>query len=275
VRAGFGIAGGKPADGLIGYEVLARFVTTFDYAHKSVVLRMPGGSTAGFGSALPFVFHSDTPEFSGAIDGIPAELTVDTGSRASIDVLKPFADAHPQVVPHVLTQRGANGFGIGGAVFGALGRLDSVQVGPYTIPAVIAGFSEQRKGAFADTYTAANVGGGIWKRFAVTFDYPHQMMYLAPNGAFATRDSTDRSGVFIIQRDGKATVYDVRGGTPAQAAGLVKGDVLTSVDGKPAGALSLAQIRTALSAAPDTRVRLTVERAGATQTVELTLRDYV
>lgn len=275
VRAGFGVAGGKPADGLIGYEVLSRFVTMFDYGRNQIVLRMPGASTAGFGSAVPFVFHSNTPEFTGAIDGIPALFTVDTGSRASIDILKPYLEAHPSIRPAVLTQRGVDGFGIGGPAYGTLGRVKSVQVGPFTIPDVIAGFSDQRKGAFADPYTAANVGGGIWKRFALTFDYPHSTLYLAPNASFGARDHIDRSGAFVILHEGKPTIYDVRAGTPAQAAGLAKGDVLTGIDGKSTQGMALAQIRDVLSGAPNTKVRLNVLRGGAPQTIVVTLHDYV
>jgi hypothetical protein len=33
---GFGVSAGRAVDGLIGWEVLARFVTTFDYADKTV-----------------------------------------------------------------------------------------------------------------------------------------------------------------------------------------------------------------------------------------------
>src|SRR5579884_3378047 len=41
VRAGFGISAGRVADGLIGWEVLARYVTTFDYANNRVILALP------------------------------------------------------------------------------------------------------------------------------------------------------------------------------------------------------------------------------------------
>ncbi len=38
----------------------------------------------------------------------------------------------------------------------------------------------RRQGAFADPFVAGNIGAGVWKRFAVTFDYPHQTMALVP-----------------------------------------------------------------------------------------------
>ncbi len=48
-RMGFGVSAGRPVDGLIGWEVLARFVTTFDYAGLKVTLAMPGSAAAAGG----------------------------------------------------------------------------------------------------------------------------------------------------------------------------------------------------------------------------------
>jgi hypothetical protein len=274
VRRGFGIAASAPADGLIGYEVLSRFLTTNDYQNRRIILRLPGASTASLGTAVPFEFNGNTPMIEGSIDGVPGELQVDTGSRVSISIYKPFAQAHPGVVPPALSAPGVNGFGVGGAEIGRLGRIAKLQIGPYTMPNLIGDFSEQEKGAFADPYTAANVGGGVWKRFAVTFDYPNQTMYLAPNAAFSAPDEFDRSGLFMINRDGKPTVLSVRQGTPAALAGLTKGDVITSINGRSTAAMSLLEVRTALAAPAGTRVQLSVTSGTGTKTVNLTLKDY-
>jgi hypothetical protein len=274
-RAGFGVAEGGGVDGLIGYEVIARFLTTFDYERRSVTLRMPGAAPGSDGATVPFVFDGTTPMIAGAIDGIPADLTVDTGSRASISVFKPFAEAHPAIVPAALSAPGVNGFGIGGASVGRLGRISSLQIGPYALSGVIADFSQQEKGAFASPYVAGNVGGGVWKRFTVTFDYPHQTMRLAPNATFAVRDVYDRSGLFLISRSGKPTVVSVRPGTPAALAGIAKGDVIESVDGADASKMLLSELRQVLMGKPGTRVRLGLDSNGAKRETTLTLSDYV
>ena len=48
-RMGFGVSAGRPVDGLIGWEVLARYITTFDYAGLKVTLAMPGSAHAAGG----------------------------------------------------------------------------------------------------------------------------------------------------------------------------------------------------------------------------------
>jgi hypothetical protein len=42
IAKSFGVAQGTPMDGVIGYEVLSRFVTSFDYGNKKIVFHAPG-----------------------------------------------------------------------------------------------------------------------------------------------------------------------------------------------------------------------------------------
>jgi hypothetical protein len=276
VHAGFGMSSGKPVDGLIGFEVLARFVTTFDYGTNTVVLRTPDAAKPlTQGKTIPFAFNGGHPMVDCAIGGYAGSCVLDTGSRIGLTVLTPFLAAHPSIVPSNVTAVGANGFGVGGAALGRLGRT-TLQLAGYTIPDVITDLSSQTKGAFADPYYAGNVGAGVLKRFAVTFDYAHQTVAFVPDAGFATHDTYDRSGAFLITQGGKIIVADVRPGTPAATAGLVRGDVLATVDGHDSGTLGLAAVRDLLHGAPGTAVSLhVVAKDGTARDVSLTLRDYV
>ncbi len=273
VRAGFGAGGSKPVDGLIGFEVLARFVTTFDYDGRRIVLATPGAAGPPRGTVIPFTFNSTQPMIACAIGGVPGTCTIDTGSRASLSVTSPFIAAHPAIVPPNATAVGANGFGVGGPSLGRLGRT-TLAFGGFTIPDVVADLSTQTQGAFADPFVSGNIGAGVFKRFAVTFDYPHQTMGLAPGRAFAARDGYDRSGAFVVGQAGKVVVADVRPGTPAAAAGLARGDVIATLNGSaPAG---VGAVRAAFLGTPGTALSLGLSaKDGTTRTVTLTLRDYV
>jgi hypothetical protein len=276
VHAGFGVSSGKPVDGLIGFEVLARFVTTFDYGTQNVVLRTPAAAASpAQGKTIPFAFNGQHPMVDCAIGGFAGQCVLDTGSRVAVSVLTPFLAAHPTIAPPNATAVGANGFGVGGASLGRLGRT-TLSIAGYTIPDVIADLSTQTQGAFADPFYAGNVGAGVLKRFAVTFDYAHQTVAFVPDAAFATRETYDRSGMFLITQGGKIVVADVRPGTPAAAAGLVRGDVLATVAGRDGGTLGLAAVRDLLRGAPGTTVSLhVVGKDGTARDVSLTLRDYV
>lgn len=278
VHAGFGVSSGKPVDGLIGFEVLARFTTTFDYGNNRVVLRTPGAAplaTPSGGRTIPFVFNGQHPMIPCTIDDFAGQCVLDTGSRISLSVLSPFLASHPSIVPPNATAVGANGFGVGGASLGRLGRT-TLKIAGFTVPDIVTDLSTQTKGAFADPFYAGNIGAGTLKRFAVTFDYRRSTVTFVPNAALAQRETYDRSGTFLITQGGKIVVADVHDGTPAAQAGLAHGDVIATIDDKDTGALGLAAVRDLFRGAPGTTLRLGVTaKDGTTKTVPLTLADYV
>jgi hypothetical protein len=277
VRAGFGISAGRGADGLIGWEVLARYVTTFDYANKRVIFSMPGTDTPVAGAhVVPFVFNGTQPQIPCGIDGIPSQCTIDTGARDTMTFYAPYVAQHPQVQPATVTGDGVTGFGVGGPAFGRLGRVQSVSIDDLTLQDLIAAYSSSTRGAFANPFTAANIGGNLLRRFNVTFDYPHETMTLVPNADFAQRDTYERSGLFLINAGGKITVVDARPGTPAAAAGIAKGDVIISVNGVSTSTMTLRTLRDDFRAPPGTVYTLGItSKSGGTRTITLTLRDYV
>ncbi|MGB6600619.1 MAG: aspartyl protease family protein, partial [Candidatus Cybelea sp.] len=276
-RQGFGVSAGHPVDGLIGWEVLARYVTTFDYANRRIVLSMPGSAQPpANGHVVPFVLYGTQPQIACTIDGIPAECTIDTGARDTITFMSPFLAAHPQVVPATITAVGVNGFGFGGPAMGKLGRVQTVGIDDLQLTNLVADYTTQTVGALAAPFVGANVGGNLLRRFTVTFDYWNGTMTLVPNAAFNEADSYERSGLFLIKRGDSIVVIDARPGTPAANAGIVKGDVLDSIDGSAAGTMLLGDVRNLLAQPAGTVVTLIVTgKDGSKRSVKLTLQDYV
>ncbi|MGP8099884.1 MAG: aspartyl protease family protein [Candidatus Cybelea sp.] len=276
-RMGFGVSAGRPVDGLIGWEVLARYVTTFDYAGQTVTLSLPGSATAPADAhVVPFILYGTQPQIACTIDGIPAECAIDTGARDTITFMAPFAAAHPQIVPTALSAPGINGFGVGGPSIGRLGRVASIGIDHFTLTNLVADYSSQAQGAFAAPFVGASIGGNLLRRFTVTFDYMAGTMALVPNEALNEPDVYERSGLFLIRRAGVTVVADSRPGTPAASAGIAKGDAIASVDGSPTSGMSLSQIREIFSQAAGTVVTLQVtSKTGEQRTVKVTLADYV
>jgi len=276
VRQGFGLTAGLPVDGLIGYEVLSRFITTFDYAGNRVTFHMPGTYTAPAGAdVVPIGQNGTQPQFACGIDAVPAICTLDTGARDSLSFYTPFMEAHPQVIPAKLTAVGVNGFGVGGPELGKLGRTRTLSIGTFTLENVIGDYTTQSQGAFATPFIGANVGGGVWKRFTLTLDYRKLTMTLTPDAAYDAPDVWDRSGLFLIKR-GAITIIDVRAGTPGAQAGLTKGESIDSIDGTPASTMTLQAIREILIGKPGEVVHLVIKsKDGTTRNVDLTLADYV
>ena len=269
-----GMAHGMRMDGVIGYEILSRFLTTFDYSREKVVLHLPGSHAAPPGATVvPISFYGTQPQFACRIDDEPATCTLDTGARDSLSFFTPFVRAHPGVVPATLSAPGVDGFGVGGPHTGRLGRLRALSFGGLTLHHLVADYTTHTRGELALPFIGANVGGAVWKRFTMTLDYQKLTMTLTPDADFSVRDHWDRSGLYLIN-DGSIKILDVRPGTPAAKAGLNKGDVIESLNGS--SDLSLREVRGAFLAAAGTVEHLVVKSAnGDTHQIELTLADYV
>ena len=274
IAQGFGVTAGVRMDGLIGYEVLSRFLTTFDYGNRKVVFHMPGSYAPPHdATVVPIALFGTQPQFACGIDEVPATCTLDTGASQSLSFYTPFIAAHPGVLPAKHSEPGINGFGVGGPSMGTLGRLPTLSFGGLTLHDLVGDYPTQGAGGLALPFFAANVGGGVWKRFTMTLDYRARTMMLTPNADFPERDQWDRSGLYLINK-GAITIIDVRPGTPSASAGLEKGDVVVSLDGAPNP--SLLEIRSAFLAAPGTVVHLVIKgKDGRTRKVDLTLADYV
>ena len=274
ISKGFGVSTGTQMDGVIGYEVLSRFVTTFDYENRKVVFHMPGSyTTPPDATVVPIALFGTQPQFACGLNDVRATCTLDTGASQSLSFYTPFIAAHPSVVPARLTEQGVNGFGVGGSSMGRLGRLRTFSLGGLTLHDLVGDYATQAEGGLALPFLGANVGGGVWKRFTMTLDYRAHTMALTPNAGFSVRDQWERSGLYLIDKGG-ITAIDVRPGTPAAKAGLKKGDVIVSLDG--AANPSLLGVRAAFLAAPGTVVHLVIKsKDGGTHKVDLTLADYV
>ncbi len=172
---------GISVDGMIGFELIRRLVTQIDYGRRTLTFIDPARfQSTGLGVAVPFVFYDHLPDVKGSIDGLPARFDIDTGSRAELDITSPFVVAHDMRSRFTKGVSAVTGWGVGGPARDYMVRLPSIQLGPVEIDNLAAGLSEAKNGSFSDPNFDGNVGSALLKRFVVTFDYAHQVMYLKP-----------------------------------------------------------------------------------------------
>jgi hypothetical protein len=269
---------GVPLPGMVGYEVFRRFVTRIDYGARTVTLIDPKRfDPREAGTPVKFNFNDHIPEVMGTFEGLPAKFDIDTGARSELTLTKPFAEKNGLRVSHPKGVDAVDGWGVGGPSLGYVTRGKAMSLGPITIENVVTSLATQDKGAFSGSDYSGNVGGGILKRFVVTFDYNNQLMYLKPlPGPVADTGTFDRCGMWINLTDGGFKIVDVTKGGPAEAAGLKKDGVITQVDGKPAADIHLYDLRQRLrNDAAGTVVTFTVRDGAATKEVKVTLRDLI
>jgi len=268
---------GVACDGLVGYEIFKRFVVKVDYEQQQLTLTLPSAFTySGSGVVVPFKFNNHIPQVDGAIDGIPGKMDIDTGSRASIDLFAPFVEKHDLKAHYAPQFEATTGYGVGGPARSLVTRAKVLKLGDVEVKNLVTELTIQKKGAFTDPYVAGNVGGGVLKRFNITFDYGKQQLIFERNANDAKPDTFDRSGMWINLGTDGFEVMDLVPGGPAAQAGLKVGDTIVEIDGKPATETSLPATRVRFKTEPaGTKVRLQVRSGDANHEEVLTLRDLV
>lgn len=269
---------GVQEQGMIGYEFFARFVTRIDYGkHLLTFIDKRHFDPKDAGTPVHFRFFGQFPEVLGAYDGIAGRFGIDTGARNTLSLTRPFAAKNQlrERYPHGI--EALTGWGVGGPSHGYVFRGGDLVLDGVRIASPLAEFSIDKGGAGGADAFPNNVGGGLLKRFVVTLDYDHQLIYLKPiEGKVADLDTFDRSGMWINQSAQGFQVVAVGRGTPADVAGLRVDDVITAVDQVPARSLRLYQVRQRLrNDPPGTTVTLAIRRAGIAHTVTLSLRDLI
>jgi hypothetical protein len=269
---------GIPMPGMVGYETFRRFVTRVDYGASTLTLIDPAKfDPKDAGTPVKFVFNDHIPEVMGTIEGIPAKFDIDTGARSELTITKPFAETNKLRESHPKGVDAVDGWGVGGPSTGYVTRIKDMTIGDVKIGPVVGALANQDKGAFAGADYSANVGGGVLKRFVVTFDYNNRIMYLKPRPAPVEDTNTyDRAGIWINVSGSTFKIVNVTKGTPADEAGLRKDDIVTAVDGSAANPAKLPQLRKMLrTAQPGTVVTFTVTRDGKPKDIKVTLRDLI
>ena len=269
---------GANEQGMVGYEFFARFITRFDYGNHTITFidkKYFDPKTAG--TPVPMRLYHQFPEILGSYDGVPGRFGIDTGSRMPLLLNKAWAAKNGFPKPGTPTIEAQTGWGVGGPSHSTVFRGGTLKLGDVTIDHPLTMVSTDKGGAGAVEAFPNNVGGGILKRFAVTFDYDNSTMYLKPiPGAVADLDTFDKSGMWINAAPEGFKIIEVTKDGPAQAAGLQKDDLITAIDGKPVGGGERSErCYSWRNEKAGTVVKLTVKRGGQTKDVDVTLKDLI
>ena len=269
---------GLEVGGMIGFEFFRRFAVRIDYGGGTMTIFDPARfDPKDAGVPIRFRFYDHEPLVEGRFGDLPGRFAIDTGSRSEVDLTTPFVerahlrDAYPGAALVV------DGWGVGGPVRSYVVRGKSLTLGTISVPGPVASLSTSKGGSFSDPNYEGNVGGGLLKRFVVTFDYAHQVIYLKPRATPPADAGTfDKSGMWINLRHGGFEIVDVAQRSPAQEAGLAAGDLIVAIDGEPAASLSLAKVRELFRIRPDgTVMRLQVLRSGTPRATSIALRSQL
>jgi hypothetical protein len=275
---------GRMVDGLLGYDFFKQFVVEIDYARQRINIYDPQiYNYAGQGQSIPLVIDREHAFISTTLvlprgRRIPGKFMIDTGWRSALTLNAPFVETQKLIAILPKSVEAVTGWGVGGPTIDTVGRVESLQLGRYTLKNFVANFSKAKGGVLAESGFTGIIGGEILRRFKVIFDYPHHRMILEPNAHFADPFGFDMSGLFIRAegQDFKTfKVYGVIKNSPGFKSGLREGDVIEAINERPGAEFTLEQVRQVFRRGVGKEYLLSVRRGEQRLKLKMKLRRLI
>ena len=267
----------EPNRMLVGLEILQRFQVTFDFDRSIMTLSASPASVQPPGAVIPFRFQDNQPEVTGALDGIAARLTIDTGDAAALDILAPFARKYGLKQRYDADISGdARARELWGRRRVGLVAFDGADGRPVEqVRQIIPRVSQETSGFGVHPTVSANIGLGILSQYNLTFDYARQRMILSRNHLYGLPQIFNRAGIRLRRKNEGWVVDTVYPGSPAASAGMKMGDYVSTIDGSSAAALDTEGLWTKLKAPVGTSMALVLGPARHKTRIVLVLRDWL
>jgi hypothetical protein len=215
---------GVRVDGVLGFPLFRNAVLTLDYPHARIVLRSRIPEEGLPGEAILFTNRDKTPLISVRLGDHDLEALIDSGSGQSLvinpaGILPRFAFG-PVEGPVVAT--------LAGDRVSYVGRVDGVlRIGSFDIANPVSEVTDE----------LSSVGGGILSHFIVTFDQEHdEVFFQAGPEADIVVPALRGTGMSFRRTPAYWKVVGVIQDSPAAAAGVTKGDLVSRINGEPVAA---------------------------------------
>jgi hypothetical protein len=242
---------GHVVDGIAGAEFFKPYAVEIDYAEREITFHEASSyAYNGTGQIVPLTLSNSRPYVRGTINvsGIgrmEGKFILDLGDTRALSLNAPYVKKHEILSPGRKTIRNV-AHGIGGGAPELLGRVESLELGGFKLEQPVVAFSTAVKGSSATSSYDGVIGTEIFRRFRVIFDYSRRQLILEPTKMLATPFEADMIGVRWIATgaDFKTVrVESVEEDSPAAEAGLLAGDSIEAIDGRPAAQLALDEIK--------------------------------
>ncbi len=208
---------------------------------------------------------------------LPVKLLLDTGASLSLLL---YTETDPDLKPPATVIRSNVGRGLGGYLEGYLGRVNKLAFSDFQMANVITNFQDTlvRKDSVLLNGRNGIMGNKMLRRFDVVIDYWNEKLYLRPNKHYDDAFKYDRSGLSIIATGQSLSTYTIQHvipDSPADKAGLQKGDLLKTINWIPASLHNLEKINNIFQKKVGKRIRLIIERDGERMKKIFYLEDYI
>lgn len=204
------------------------------------------------------------------------KLLLDTG--ANLGILLYPNDSIGLKIPDKIIQ-GSLGAGLGGQVFGVIGRLKQFNIDQFNFGSLPSTFQVLDTSYFINPSNRNGILGNlILERFHVIIDYNRSNLYFKPNKNYDKSFLIDRSGLFVLASGYNSqtyTVHHVLANSPASDAGILKGDIIIKIGWLSSSMYSLDEVLLKFKGKNGKKVKLKILRSGKKLKKTIYLRDLI
>ncbi|MDG2432386.1 retropepsin-like aspartic protease [Flavobacterium sp.] len=298
---------GIPVNGIIGYPFFKSNLLEINYAKKVLVFHQESPQIrrklARKFKQSTITVEGSKPYLTGSVtigaNSIPVKLLIDTGHSDALWLFENKIDAIK--VPNKNFEDYL-GKGFSGDIFGRRAIISEFKINDFVFKNPIAAFPDSISLRHVKMVSdrLGSVGGEIFKRFSMVFDYGNGQLFLRKNSDFKSYFNYNKSGIEIrmggmqwvqetiaLKLETKASSYattynenlinnfkynfklkpiyeidNVRKGSAAAKAGLLAGDIVNAIDGKELQKYSLIEVNSFLKAEKEKWITIDFTREG-------------
>ena len=188
----------------------------------------------GAGDVFDLEFEAGrVPTIKVALDEhLSVRMVIDTGSNSELGFKTKVFDSLV-AAENIETGTNLRVVTVAGIESSPNGSLDEFRLGR---------FSQQNLSVTRQSEVSI-IGLGYLSRFQVTLDFPNKKMFLKPGKNYGRESWRDMLGAVMCVKNDEVVLLGVEKTTPADDAGLSKGDVILEVNGRKSSEFSLFQLR--------------------------------
>lgn len=260
---------GRPVPVILGRELFVNSMVGIDFNAQKMTLS-PASTASDPAGATEIKLKRDGALFylPISVDGLPhVDAALDLGNGGALSLSKEYHDSVAAQIDKLPFAVGMSG-GVGGLHEMKRVTVPKVEIGGYTFNNVPTDLGPLKGGPYEGR---ANAGIQLFKPFFLTLDLGRDRLWLKPSGGVPVF-TKDRAGMFLMLENDHLNVLHVTPGSPADRAGLKKGDKLVAIGGERVGP-GFYSSRQANWARAGIGTKVGIAKSDG-QTVTLTLAEY-